>query len=319
MNRRQTIPPQQKYTTKQFLADFPNDDACLEFMLNQRWRGGVALCVECEVERKHYRVTGRTCYACPVCGNHIFPLAGTIFHKSTTSLATWFFVIKLMTSTRVGVSAKQIQRETGVTYKTAWRMMKQVRKLMAERIKLQGPVEIDEAHFGGSDENKPKHLRGKAKTAVLGIVERKGRVVARVIPDATKDSILPVVGEVLYPRTMIYTDEHPTYQGLRWMGKNHKHATVNHSLGYVDGWAHTNTIDGFWSLVKRGIGGVYYQVGADYLQSYLNEYAFRYNRRKVMVPMFTLLAERTKTQVCPSAYEARKALLPFVSTQAEPW
>jgi transposase-like protein len=319
MNRRQTIPPQQKYTTKQFLTDFPNDDACLEFMLNQRWPGGVALCVECNVERKHYRVTGRTCYACPVCGNHIFPLAGTIFHKSTTSLMTWFFVIKLMTSTRVGVSAKQIQRETGVTYKTAWRMMKQVRKLMAEKIKLQGAIEIDEAQFGGSDTNKPLHLRGKAKTTVLGIVERKGRVVARVVPDGQKETLLPIVGEVVYPKAMIYTDEAKALEGLRWMGQNHKHLTVNHSLGYVDGWAHTNTIDGFWSLVKRGIGGVYYQVGKEYLQSYLNEYAFRYNRRKVMMPMFTLLARRTSTQVCPSAYESRKALLSSVSTQAEPW
>ena len=136
MNRRQTIPPQQKYTTKQFLADFPNDDACLEYMMNKRFPGGIALCVACGVERKHYRVTGRTCYACPACGNHIFPLAGTIFHDTRTPLTIWFFVIKLMTSTRVGISAKQIQRETGVTYKTAWRMMKQVRKLMAEKIVL---------------------------------------------------------------------------------------------------------------------------------------------------------------------------------------
>jgi transposase-like protein len=90
----------------------------------------MTLCTHCGKERKHYRVTGRMAYACHACGNHIFPLAGTIFHKSTTSLRTWFYVIRLMASTRVGVSAKQIQRETGVTYKTAWRMMKQVRKLM---------------------------------------------------------------------------------------------------------------------------------------------------------------------------------------------
>ena len=319
MNRRQTIPPQQKYTTKQFLADFPDDDACLEYMMNKRFPGGMVLCVACGVERKHYRVTGRTCYACPGCGNHVFPLAGTIFHDTRTPLTIWFFVIKLMTSTRVGISAKQIQRETGVTYKTAWRMMKQVRKLMAEEIKLHGAVEMDEAVFGGSDQNKPKHLRGKAKTPVLGIVERKGRVVARVIPDATKDSILPVVGEVLHPRTMIYADESQAIAQVQWMGQSHRLATVNHSKGFRDGWAHTNTIDGFWSLVKRGIGGVYYQVGREYLQSYLNEYCFRYNRRHVMHPMFNLLAERTTIQVCPSAYESRRRMLPASSTQAEPW
>ena len=308
MNRRQTVPPQQKYTVKQFEQEFPTEDSCLEYVMQKRWPSGKLLCVRCGEERRHYRVSGRMSYACPVCGNHVSPLAGTIFHKSTTSLKTWFFVIRLMASTRVGVSAKHIQRETGVTYKTAWRMMKQIRKLMGDSGKLSGPVEIDEAHFGGSDSNKPQHLRGKAKAPVLGIVERRGRVIARVLPDASKDSILPVVGEVLHPRTMIYTDESPTLAQVRWMGQSHKHATVNHSKGYVDGYAHTNTIDGFWSLVKRGITGVYYQVGLDYLQSYLNEYAFRYNRRKVMYPMFRLLAERTTIQVCPSAREAKLAL-----------
>lgn len=213
-----------------------------------------------------------------------------------------------MASTRVGVSAKHIQRETGVTYKTAWRMMKQVRKLMGDDIKLSSPVEMDEAYFGGSDSNKPTHLRGKAKTPVLGIVERRGRVIARVIPDATKESILPVVGEVLHPRTMIYSDGSATLEQVQWMGQSHKLATVNHSKGYKDGYAHTNTIDGFWSLVKRGIQGVYYQVGLEYLQSYLNEYAFRYNRRHVMRPMFSQLAERTTIQVCPCARETQLAL-----------
>ena len=128
-----------------FDREFPSEDACLEYVKEKRFPGGMALCVNCKVERKHYRVSGRTSYACHACGNHIYPLAGTIFHKSTTSLRTWFFVIRLMASTRVGVSAKQIQRETGVTYKTAWRMMKQVRKLMADTINLKGPVEMDEA------------------------------------------------------------------------------------------------------------------------------------------------------------------------------
>jgi transposase len=308
MNRYQTVPKQQKYTVKQFEVEFPSEDACLEYVKEKRFPGGKVLCVRCGVERKHYRVLERTSYACPACGNHVYPLAGTIFHKSTTSLRTWFYVIRLMASTRVGVSAKHIQRETGVTYKTAWRMMKQIRKLMGENITLQGPVEMDEAHFGGSDSNKHQHLRGRAKTPVLGIVERKGRVVARVLPDASKDSILPVVGEVLPPQTMIYTDESATLAQVRWMGQSHKLATVNHSKGYRDGYAHTNTIDGFWSLVKRGIQGVYYQVGLEYLQSYLNEYSFRYNRRKVMYPMFRLFAKRTTIQVCPSAREAKLAL-----------
>jgi transposase-like protein len=305
MHTRQTIPAQQKYTIKDFDKEFPTDDACLEYIKEKRWPDGKTLCTRCNVIRKHYRVSGRTAYACHACGTHIFPLAGTIFHKSSTSLRTWFYVIRLMSSTRVGVSAKHIQRETGVTYKCAWRMMKQIRTLMGEFIQLSSPVEIDEAHFGGSDENKPKHLRGRAKTPVLGIVQRGGKVVARVIPDATKESILPIVGEVLHPKTMIYTDESKALETVRWMGMSHKHATVNHSKGCKNGYAHTNTMDGFWSLVKRGIQGVYYQVGVDYLQSYLNEYSFRYNRRNVMRPMFRLLAARTTQQVCPCAHEQK--------------
>jgi transposase len=307
MNRYQTVVREQRYTVKSFESEFPDESACLEYVKEQRWPDGRTLCVTCGVERKHYRVTGRTAYACHACGNHIFPLSGTIFHKSTTSLRTWFFVIRLMASTRVGVSAKQIQRETGVTYKTAWRMMKQVRKLMAEKLTLCGPVEIDEAEFGGSDANKPKHLRGKAKTTALGMVERGGRVVAQVVPNITALTLCGSIAETVDDNSPVFTDLMHSYNPL---GVQYRHMTVNHSETYVDGPAHTNTIDGFWSLVKRGIGGVYYQVGADYLQSYLNEYAFRYNRRKVMRPMFSLLAERTTIQVCPCAREQKLLALP---------
>jgi len=302
MNRWQVVPKEQKYTAKQFDVEFPSDDACLDYLMQRRWPKGIAFCVECTVERRHHRVSGRTAYACQGCGNHIFPLAGTIFHKSSTSLRTWFYVIRLMASTRVGVSAKHIQRETGVTYKCAWRMMKQIRTLMGEKITLSGPVEIDEAEFGGSDANKPKHLRGKAKTTALGMVERDGRVVAQVVPDITALTLCGAVAGTVETDTPVFTDLMHSYNPLAVL---YNHQTINHSEKYVEGIAHTNTIDGFWSLVKRGIQGVYYQVGAEYLQSYLNEYAFRYNRRKVMRPMFSLLAERTTIQVCPCAREQK--------------
>jgi transposase len=303
VNRYQTVRPEQKYTVKQFDMEFPDGDSCLEYVKEKRWPDGRCLCVKCGIERKHYRVTGRTAYACHACGNHIFPLSGTIFHKSSTSLRTWFYVIRLMSSTRVGVSAKHIQRETGVTYKTAWRMMKQVRKLMAEKINLSGAVEIDEAHFGGSDENKPKHLRGQKKTPVLGMVERDGRVVAQIVPDVKTGTLVEAVRKTIDADSFVITDEYAPYNAVA--DGRYTHLTVNHSKSYVNGGAHTNTIDGFWCLVKRGISGVYYQVGIEYLQSYLNEYSFRYNRRKVMRPMFSLLAERTTIQVCHSAREQR--------------
>ena len=136
MNRRQTIPAELRYTIQKFQTMFPDDDACLESIKEQRFPGGVADCPKCEKPRKHYRVRGRTAYACETCGNHIFPLAGTIFEKTSTSLRLWFYAMYLMGSTRCGISAKQIQRETGVTYKTAWRMFHQIRKLMREEIQL---------------------------------------------------------------------------------------------------------------------------------------------------------------------------------------
>jgi hypothetical protein len=117
--------------------EFPTDDACLEYIKEQRWPDGIAPCAKCKGERKHYRVTGRTAYACERCGNHIYPLAGTIFEKSTTRLKLWFHAMHQMESTNCVISAKQIQRETGVAYNTARRMSKLIRSLMAEGIGLE--------------------------------------------------------------------------------------------------------------------------------------------------------------------------------------
>src|ERR1700731_437498 len=185
---KQTIPQHLRYTVDTFNNEFPNDDGCLAHIAEERFPGGVAKCDKCGVDRKHYRVRGRTAYACDHCGNHIYPLAGTIFEKSTTSLRLWFYAMYLMGSTRCGVSAKQIQRETGVTYKTAWRMFKQIRKLMGEEIQLGGPesggVEMDEVYVGGRRKHESGQMLGGDKshmTTATGIVERKGgRIVARV-------------------------------------------------------------------------------------------------------------------------------------------
>jgi len=144
----------QKYIVEDFNREFPNDSACLEYIKEQRFSDGITTCAKCGVDRKHYRVTGRTAYACDHCGNHIYPLSGTIFEKSTTSLRLWFYAMYLMGATKCGISAKQVQRETGVTYKTAWRMFKQIRTLMSEEISLEGSsVECDEASFGGVRKN----------------------------------------------------------------------------------------------------------------------------------------------------------------------
>jgi transposase-like protein len=118
------------YTVADLSREFPNDDACLEFIKEQRWPGGVTKCEKCNIERKHYRVSGRTAYACTHCGNHIYPLKGTVFARSTTSLKTWFYMMYLMASMGRGLTAKRIQQETGVTYKTAWRTLRHLRPLI---------------------------------------------------------------------------------------------------------------------------------------------------------------------------------------------
>jgi transposase len=306
MKRKQTntIPGNQKYTIEDFNCEFPDDDACLNHIFHARWPDGITTCdsKKCgNVERRHHRVKGRTAYACDYCGKHIYPLAGSIFEKSTTPLRIWFHAMFQMGSTRCGISAKQIQRETGVTYKTAWRMFKQIRSLMSEDISLEGSsVEMDETYVGGKDRNKHlgkrQGIRGRvtdSKTPVFGMVERGGRVIAKVTPDVKSKTILPIVAEKVLPSSIIYTDEYTIYDNVGWMGKNYQHRRINHSAKvYVMGNIHTNTIEGFWSLLKRGIGGVYHSVSAKYLQSYCDEYSFRYNRRNEGQPMFTSLLEQ---------------------------
>jgi transposase-like protein len=151
MNRRQTIPKHLRFTIQDFNERFPDDTACLAALMEMRFPGGISYCEKCEMERKHYRIAGRPVFSCAYCGTQVSPMAGTIFEKSTTSLRLWFYAMYLMASTRCGISAKQIQRETGVTYKTAWRMFRQIRWLLSEpEIQLDGEaVEVDETYMGG--------------------------------------------------------------------------------------------------------------------------------------------------------------------------
>jgi transposase len=307
---RQSIPKELRYTRQQFDREFPTDDACLEQVKEQRFPGGVTVCEKCEGPRKHYRVAGRTAYACATCGNHVYPLAGTIFEKSTTPLRIWFQAMYLMGSTRCGISAKQIQRETGVTYKTAWRMFRQIRSLLSEPdMQLEGStVEVDEMFYGGKrkgGQGRPMRGDKNAKTTVLGAVERKGRVVCRTAADTTSKTLHGFVKECVLPKSTVFRDEYVSYHGLdRIDGMDYEHRRINHSASvYVMGDVHTQTIEGFWSLVKRGIGGVYHSVSQKYLQTYLDEYSFRYNRRESGNLIFPAILARVSERVLskPSA------------------
>ena len=285
----------QAYTIRDFNRDFPTDDACLEYIRQERWPDGI-YCQRCEVVTKHHRVRGRTAYACDRCGHHIYPLAGTIFEKTTTPLRYWFHAMFLMGSTRCGISAKQLERETGVTYKTAWRMFNRIRSLLCDdEGQLGGTVEIDHTYIGGKRRGMGRgYIDNKA--AVFGAVEREGRVRTAHVGTIRSHVNTPLIRKHVMPSALVYTEEGREFAKLGKRG--YQHRRIQHDAKvYVLGDVHTNTIEGFWSLVKRGISGVYHAVSHKYLQDYLNEYAFRYNRRGSETPMFRAILDRASATV----------------------
>jgi transposase-like protein len=293
----------------EFMHEFPDDATCLEWLWRNRCSpdGEHAICPMCQVERpfaRYQTAQQRQSWTCTACGHHLHPTAGTIFEKSSTSLHLWFYAMYLMTSTRCGISAKQLERELGVTYKTAWRMAHLIRHELMEQDgePLGGPrhLEADETYVGGR-RRPSRHSRriaprgrpgpGSNKTAVFGVVERGGRVMAVTVPNAKAATLMPHVQKRTLPASTIYTDEWLGYKGLSRAG--YHHLRINHSENvWVSGSVHTQTIEGFWSLLKRGIGGVYHAVSARHLQGYLNEYAWRYNRRNDGRAMFATLLLR---------------------------
>src|SRR5512136_1982955 len=180
------------YTIKDFEKQFPNDDACLDYLFKARYPKGV-YCEKCGKITGHYRRTGTKFYSCEFCGRGISPTSGTIFYKSDTPLRSWFHAIFLMANTKTGISAKQLQRELGVTYKTAWRMFKQIRTLMDENVNpLNGQVEVDETYIGG--EHSGKRGRGASgKTPVMGMTERDGKAIAKIVPNVKARTLLPMI------------------------------------------------------------------------------------------------------------------------------
>ncbi|WP_394694664.1 IS1595 family transposase [Hyphobacterium sp.] len=274
-------------TIQDFFGQFPDDDACLDHLFRTRF-GDEPVCPKCGQVGKFGRLANMPAYTCN-CGHHLHPMVDTPFERSRTPLQKWFYAMFLFTTTRNGVAAKELQRQLGVTYKTAWRMAKLIREYMGY-VDGEGTlggrgqaVEVDETFIGGKDK------RGhEDKTVVLGMIERRGEVVTRVVPNRYAKTLVPIIRQCIAEGTRVMTDDWSTYRGLRNWGFFHE--SVNHSAKeYVRGDAHTNNIEAFWSGVKRMVKGTHIWVSPKHLPTYLGEAEFRYNLRNQPQMMFPLL------------------------------
>lgn len=257
-----------KYSIKQFNEEFPNDDVCLEYIFNQKHKK------KCECGGKYYRVRERKCYSCSKCRKQIYPLVGTIFEGSRTSLTLWFYAIYLFSQSKHGVSSAELERQLGVKYETAWRIAKRIRSLMKlPTKKLRGIVEADETYIGGL---RKLNSWKRPKVPLMGIVQRGGSVIARVAPNHTEYSIVPFVENNVRKGSLLFTDGAPVYKIVQGV----KHDQVIHSKKeYVRGMVHTCTIDGYWGYLKNSLRGTHKQVSRRHLQSYVDSFAFSWNHR----------------------------------------
>lgn len=285
-----------RYTITEFRKDYPDNDACLDKIFRLRYSDLV--CPKCDSDKPFTRVSKRKSYQCPCCGFQIYPTAGTIFEKTRIPLTHWFYLIFLQTTTRNGVAAKEIERQLNVCYETALRMCHQVKRLMAniKVEKLTGIVEADESYFGMKSANMTKKKRASMidanntfrdnKTGVMGFISRDGLVRMEVMfPGRTfKERVRDNVSK----DATLVTDSHIGYYGLNIEFAGHE--TINHDAGEYkrEKW-HTNTIEGFWSQLKRTIKGTHIHCDAKYLQLYADEVAFRYMNRDRQSEMFDII------------------------------
>lgn len=265
-----------KYTYKQFKKQYPNDDVCLERVFQNHY-AYLQLCPRCAAATKFYRVKKRQCYACKWCGHQLFPLANTIFRSSTTSLSDWFYAIYLFSVAKNGVSAKELERHLGVTYKTAWRMAKQIRLLMQDTGESPGGmgkiVEIDGTLVGPKSDT---HNSRRSKQPVLAMTERGGKLKASVAyEDAT--TALPFLRDNVEKGSKVFTDGSRAYHRVS-LDFDHKYVT--HAWRqFSKAGVNVNTIEGFFGQLKRSVNGTYHGISDKYVQLYLNEFVYRYNHR----------------------------------------
>jgi transposase len=267
----------------QFFKQFPTDEICLQHLFNVRFGQGFA-CPSCKRPSKWFRIKAERAYSCQFCGHHLHPTVGTPFEQTRTPLQLWFYAIYLFTTTRNGVAAKELQRQLGVTYKTAWRMAGLIREHMAT---VDGDgilggnwqsVEIDETMVGGVRKGGKRGRGAEGKTVVLGMMD-EGEVVTKVVANVKRATLLPHITAHVAKGSLVNTDELKSYNSLPDHG--YRHITVNHGAGQYVGTmgATVNGIEGFWSQLKRSINGTHIHVSGKHLWKYAKEAEYRFNRR----------------------------------------
>jgi transposase len=303
---------QSLYSVHEFRREFPDDDACLEWLWRERFSadGEHAHCPKCDAERSFKRYATkqqRQSWTCTGCGHHVHPTAGTIFEKSSRPLTDWFYVMFLVSSSRCGIAAKQVERELGCNYKTAWRMLNRVRNVLMEQDteQLSGDVEVDSAFVGGQlHEGERSRLRAegrsnqgpatKDRAVIFAAAQRKGCIRASVVGTSrtqleTTSTIQGTLLEFVLPASMVFTDDWGGYNAVERTGR-YTFRRVQHSQRvYVSGDVHTNTVEGFFGHFKTDVRGTHHSISKRWLLSYLNEWVWKWNRRDDDEAMFRQL------------------------------
>lgn len=273
-------------TLTQLLDYFKEESTCKEYLEQKRWNGNIT-CPHCSNEKTWKTDRGYKC-ASKDCNKKFSVISGTIYENTKIKLRYWFAAMYICSNHKKGISSHQLSRDLGITQKTAWFILHRIREMLKDKapIMLENETEIDETFIGGAEKNKHKNKRTegnqgrsvKTKSAVLGILERGGRIVVQPVPNTSKESIQPIMLASVKEGSTIHTDEWRGYNGLN---KKYNHNVVKHGAGeYVVGLSHTNNVECFWSHLKRGLDGTYHQVSEKHLATYCNEFAFRYNTRK---------------------------------------
>jgi transposase-like protein len=264
---------------------FADPEVCVQFVAGLRWPDG-PVCPRCN-GREHSYLTTRRLWKCKACKKQFSVKVGTIFEDSAIPLDKWLIAVWLIANSKNGISSHELARALGVSQKSGWFVLHRIRLAMqvGSFDKFDGEIEVDESYIGGKARNMHKHVRkqritgtgGKDKAIVLGLKQRGGKVHATVIADTTKATLYPPVQKYVEPGSSVYTDTLPSYRGL---ASDYDHRTIDHAEAYVDGRVHTNGLENFWSLLKRGLHGTYISVQPFHLFRYIDERCFTFNERE---------------------------------------